>query len=579
MRYRVRLRPEMDGVLDILLSASFWAAAIRIATPLIFGVLGALICERAGVLNLGIEGIFTAGAMAGWLSGLSRRRPVGRRRWSRRSPARPSASLHALLTVPLGLSQHVTGIGITLLATSLAYFTYRVALPNVATPPRIAPFQPARHPRPVGPALPRPGAVPADAADLPRPRAVRRRRLRAHPHAARPRDPRRRRQSRRRRGAGADVVAIRIGAVVAGSALMALGGAFLTMSAFNAFFFEMTNGRGWICIALTVFASWRPGKALLGALLFGAFDAFQLRLQHQVGARGAGTGLPDAALPALDRRARGRRAPRRLSEGADDAVLQGRALKACAARSRRSRRDPLIQPSGKARGPRMAARQVDVTHVGSLRGARSSPRCCWRRTTDGRTTPPRSRPSSRARSTRLWEAGRGRRLVVSDGELGKVGYSTYVTERLEGFGGHVERKPALDLAAHPALRRSSPRSWASRSSSAPPASAGAARRCEPAPDDIRPSVPRSTGMGGRARVHERRLARAVTAFQPNQFIPRRGLSRRPGRCDAGRIRGDRRGRIRAAARLPRSRDVAPHRLPGPGRARASCAVATPTWWR
>jgi len=83
---------------------------------------------------------------------------------------------------------------------------------------------------------------------------------------------------------GLDVNLIRIGAVVAGSSLMALGGAFLTMSAFNAFFFEMTNGRGWICVALTVFASWRPGKALLGALLFGAFDAFQLRLQHQIGA-------------------------------------------------------------------------------------------------------------------------------------------------------------------------------------------------------------------------------------------------------------------------------------------------------
>ena len=58
----------MDGVLDILLSASFWAAAFRIATPLMFGVLGALICERSGVLNLGIEGIFTAGALAGWLA-------------------------------------------------------------------------------------------------------------------------------------------------------------------------------------------------------------------------------------------------------------------------------------------------------------------------------------------------------------------------------------------------------------------------------------------------------------------------------------------------------------------------------
>ena len=63
--------------------------------------------------------------------------------------------------------------------------------------------------------------------------------------------------------------------MVAGSALMAIRGAFL-MSAFNAFFFGMVNGRGWICIALVVFASWRPGKALLGALLFGAFDAFQV---------------------------------------------------------------------------------------------------------------------------------------------------------------------------------------------------------------------------------------------------------------------------------------------------------------
>ena len=79
------------------------------------------------------------------------------------------------------------------------------------------------------------------------------------------------------------VVLHRLGAVVAGSAMMALGGAFLTMSAFDAFFFGMVNGRGWICIALTVFASWRPGKALLGALLFGAFDAFQVRLQTEVG--------------------------------------------------------------------------------------------------------------------------------------------------------------------------------------------------------------------------------------------------------------------------------------------------------
>jgi simple sugar transport system permease protein len=67
-----------------------------------------------------------------------------------------------------------------------------------------------------------------------------------------------------------------------GSGLMALGGAFLTTAAFNSFFPTMVQGRGWICIALVVFASWRPGKALLGALLFALFDAFQLRLQTVV---------------------------------------------------------------------------------------------------------------------------------------------------------------------------------------------------------------------------------------------------------------------------------------------------------
>ena len=53
---------------DILLSATFWAAAVRIASPLIFATMGELICERAGVLNLGIEGIMIAGAFTGWFA-------------------------------------------------------------------------------------------------------------------------------------------------------------------------------------------------------------------------------------------------------------------------------------------------------------------------------------------------------------------------------------------------------------------------------------------------------------------------------------------------------------------------------
>ena len=269
-------------VLEILVSAHFWAAAIRVATPLIFGVLGALVCERAGVLNLGIEGIFVAGAMAGWLAVY-----LGLGLWGGVLVAAVSGALfgllHAVLTVLLGLSQHVSGIGITLLATSLSYFTYRTALPDVTSPPRIMPFQPLSisglSDLPfIGPALFSQTPltllafvmVAVVAFVLHRtPLGLAIRAVGDNPAAV--------------ESQGLSVQGLRFGAVVAGSALMALGGAFLTMSAFDAFFFGMVNGRGWICIALVVFASWQPGKALLGALLFGAFDAFQIRLQAEIG--------------------------------------------------------------------------------------------------------------------------------------------------------------------------------------------------------------------------------------------------------------------------------------------------------
>ncbi|WP_366657514.1 ABC transporter permease [Fodinicurvata sp. EGI_FJ10296] len=268
--------------IDILFAGSFWAAAVRIATPLIMGTLGALICERAGVLNLGIEGIFTVGALVGWMAVYQ-----GADLWTGVLLAAMVGMLfgliHGILTVPLALSQHVTGIGITLLATSLSYFAYRIALPEVTSPPRIEAFPTyaiwGLSEIPVlGPALFTQTPltylafllVPLTAYVLYRtPLGLAVRTVGENPAAV--------------EAQGIDVYRLRIGAVMVGSAFMAVGGAFLTMSAFNAFFFEMVAGRGWICIALVVFASWRPGKAMLGALLFGAFDAYQVRLQQQSG--------------------------------------------------------------------------------------------------------------------------------------------------------------------------------------------------------------------------------------------------------------------------------------------------------
>ncbi|HAM89228.1 MAG: ABC transporter permease [Paracoccaceae bacterium] len=270
-------------ILNILMSESFWAASLRIASPLIFGVLGALLCERAGVLNLGIEGIFVAGAMAGWMAVW-----LGAGLWGGVFFAALAGAalglLHGILTVPLGLSQHVSGLGVTMFATSLSYFTYRTSLPDVTSPPRIEPFRaldiPILSDLPfIGPVLFQQTALTWVALGLVgavwyimsrTPLGTALRAVGDNPDSV--------------DAQGLSVYGLRIGAIVAGSALMALGGAFLTMSAFDAFFFGMVNGRGWICIALVIFASWRPGKALLGAILFGAFDALQVRLQTEVGA-------------------------------------------------------------------------------------------------------------------------------------------------------------------------------------------------------------------------------------------------------------------------------------------------------
>ena len=266
-------------IVEILFTASFWAAAIRIASPLIFATLGEVICERAGVLNLGIEGIMVAGAFAGWMAVYS-----GTGLWVGVGVAMIVGMvfglLHSTLTVPFGLSQHVVGLGVTLLATSSTYYAYRLALPEVTSPPKITAFQP--YEIPLLSDIPLIGEALFSQTPLTylafvlvvvvscvlyrTPLGLAVRAAGENPNAV--------------AAQGLSVTAIRMGAVIVGSGLMAVGGAFLTMSAFDSFFFEMVNGRGWICIALVVFGSWRPGKALLGAVLFAAFDALQIRVQQ-----------------------------------------------------------------------------------------------------------------------------------------------------------------------------------------------------------------------------------------------------------------------------------------------------------
>jgi 5-methyltetrahydropteroyltriglutamate--homocysteine methyltransferase len=107
--------------------------------------------------------------------------------------------------------------------------------------------------------------------------------------------------------------------------------------------------------------------------------------------------------------------------------------------------------------------------------------------------------------------------IVSDGELGKVGYSTYITERLSGFGGHVARKPALDLAALPELRRKLALIMGEQEfTRASCVAAVRLRNLEPCHEDIRRFTRALEGRGVRGFLNAASPG-LITAFQPNAF--------------------------------------------------------------
>jgi simple sugar transport system permease protein len=268
----------MDEILSQLFQVGFFAALIRIATPLVFATLGELFAERAGILNLGIEGIMMLAAMTGftatyfsgslWLGVLAAM-----------ATGVAAGLLMGLLTVSLGLSQHVSGIGVTLLCSGLSFFFYRLIFGQPSSIPKITAFKPLAIPflsaiPVVGPVLFQHfslvyiafALVPAAAWVMRRTTwGLNLRTVGENPHAA--------------FTAGVSVMVVRYQALVLSGVLMGLAGAFLSMAQYNAYTFGVISGRGWVCIALVVFGQWNPWKSMAGALLFAFIDALQLRLQ------------------------------------------------------------------------------------------------------------------------------------------------------------------------------------------------------------------------------------------------------------------------------------------------------------
>jgi ABC-type uncharacterized transport system permease subunit len=257
----------MDS-LSAILDLGFLAALLRIATPLLLATMGELYAERSGVLNLGIEGTMLLGAMTGFTAAY-----FSGSLWLGVVAALATGALlgllMALLTVVLGVSQHVSGIGTTLLATGLAFFFYRMIFGQPAVPPNVVPFQPMLLGQTALTYL-AVLVVPVTWLLLHRTRwGLNLRTVGENPRAA--------------DSAGVSVWSMRIQALVISGALMGVGGAFLTLSQFNAFTFGVISGRGWVCIALVVFGQWMPWRCAAGVVLFAMIEALQLRLQaHNV---------------------------------------------------------------------------------------------------------------------------------------------------------------------------------------------------------------------------------------------------------------------------------------------------------
>ena len=244
------------------------AATLTIATPLVFGALGALLGERTGVLNLGIEGTLYAGAFVGFLVA-SRTDSLAIATLAAVVAGALAGALMALLTVTLGVNQHVAGIGTTLLLVAACDFANRQLFGGgertvTAKFDRLFPGGGilAQYPMTYVAFLLLAPAVwwvlRSTGAGL---------RLTAvgeNPEAA--------------DTAGISVARTRWTALVVGGALMALGGSFLTLSVLGTFTLDIVSGRGWICIALVIFGRWKVWPVVLGALLFGFFDALQLQL-------------------------------------------------------------------------------------------------------------------------------------------------------------------------------------------------------------------------------------------------------------------------------------------------------------
>lgn len=258
--------------------AAFLFLAVQAGTPLLFATLGEIITEKVGHLNLGVEGMMLIGAVAGFAIGFSTQNPLLAILGACVAGAL-AALIFAFLTVTLRVNQTVTGLSLTIFGTGVAGFAGKTLAGKVVPEAMKGYFADIK--------IPLLGDIPLVGKVffqqswfvylgyllailvgiyLYRTKiGLNIRMVGENPAAA--------------DASGINVSLYKYVHILLGGALCGLGGAFLTLVYVPAWQDNITAGRGWIAVALVIFVTWNPYKALIGSYFFGALSVLGLYLQ------------------------------------------------------------------------------------------------------------------------------------------------------------------------------------------------------------------------------------------------------------------------------------------------------------
>ncbi|HIL48902.1 MAG: ABC transporter permease [Acidimicrobiales bacterium] len=249
-------------------------ATVSFGALLYLAALGEMITEKAGILNLGVEGMMAIGAVTGFVVALQTGNP-----WVALVAAIAAGALigllHGLFTVVLGAEQVVSGLSLTILGIGLAAYIGKGSVGQPAGAELVpVDWGPLSDIPWAGPVLfqQSPLVYMAVLAGIAAWFVLGRTRLGLAVRAAGESAP-------TADAAGHSVAGLRLGAVATGGALAGASGAYLTLSITPQWAEGVVAGRGWIAVALVIFGAWRPGRVALGALLFGLTLALKTRLQ------------------------------------------------------------------------------------------------------------------------------------------------------------------------------------------------------------------------------------------------------------------------------------------------------------